>query len=354
MTMVLHGRRFLLAVIALVGLVAAPFAGSGQAAGSGPSYHLAKKLPIDGTATYYDYQFVDEAARRLYVSFGGDVVVFDVDRLTPVGRLSGGKKVHGIAAAAGRLYVTDGETDLVRVFDAKGQKPVGEVKAGKNPDAILYDPGSRKVFAFNNHGKSATVFDPNSLVVAATIDLGGAAEFARSDSKGAVWVNLEDKSEVVRIDTRTATVSARHPLAPCQEPTGMGFDAKHRRLFIGCNNQMMAVLDADSGHVVTTLPIGPGVDATDFDPATGNIFNSCGGGDGSLVVIHQDSADKYHVLDVIPTQKRAKTLVLDKPTHRVFVTAASFGTTPSPTAEQPRPRAPIVPGSFAVWVFEPK
>ena len=342
--------------VCLVSLVAVTVSVAGSTgarpAWAGGGYHLAQKVPVDGAASYYDYLFVDEPARRLYVSFGGEVVVFDADKLAPAGRLTGLKKVHGIATGEGRVFVTDGEADQVRVFGAKDGKPIGEVKAGKNPDAILFDPATKVVYAFNNHGASTTAFDATTLKVVATIELGGAPEFGRSDGKGMLWVNLEDKSEVVRIDTRKHMVSARFPLAPCEEPTGLAFDAKHRRLFVGCGNQKMAVLDADSGHVITTLPIGPGVDATDFDPATGDIFNSCGGGAGSLVVIHQDGPDAYQVTEVLATQKRAKTLAVDHKKHRVFLTGGTFGPAPAPTPSQPKPRAPLVPGSFTVFVFE--
>ena len=335
----------------LLALIVVALLGPSPSRAEAPAFHLTKKIPIPGQATYYDYLFVDEAARRLYVSFGGDVVILDIDSDKVAGRLTGLQKVHGIASGAGRLFVTDGTLDIVRAFDAKTLAPVGDVKAGANPDAILFDPASRQVFAFNNHGKSATVFDPATLKVNSTIDLGGAAEFGRSDGKGTVWVNLEDKSEIVRIDAQHREVMAHWPLAPCSEPTGLAFDAKHRRLFAGCNNNLMAVIDADSGKVITTLPIGPGVDATAFDPATGNIFNSCGGGDGSLVVVHQDGANQYRVIETHATQKRAKTLALDPRSHRVFLTAGVFGAAPAATAQDPKPRAPILPGTFSVLVW---
>ena len=343
---------FALRSLVMTSLACVIAAGAARAAPDAAGYHQVKKIPITGQATYYDYLFVDEAARRLYVSFGGDVVIFDIDKDQPAGRLTGLQKVHGIAAGAGRLFVTDGALDIVRVFDGKTLAKVGEVKAGANPDAVLFDPATKQVFAFNNHGKSATVFDPGTLAVKATIELGGAAEFGRSDGKGTVWVNLEDKSEVVRIDAKKLTATAHWPLAPCQEPTGLALDGKNRRLFAGCNNKLMAVMDADSGKVITTLPIGPGVDATAFDPATHDIFNSCGGDEGSLVVVHQDSADAYHVVETHPTQKRAKTLALDPRSHRVFLTAGTFAPTPPATAETPKPRAPIVPGSFALQIWQ--
>jgi YVTN family beta-propeller protein len=326
--------------------------GAHAATPPGGEYHLARKLPIEGAATYYDYVFLDAPSRRLYVTFGGDAVVFDADSGALLAKLAGHKKVHGVALAAGRLFVTDGEQNVVGAYDAKTGKPLGDVKAGENPDAIIFDPASKQIYAFNNHGGTATVIDPQTLKVAATIEIGGKLEFGRADGKGAIWVNAEDKSELIRLDSRKRTVTARWKLAPCEEPSGLAFDEKHRRLFVGCNNSLMAVVDADSGKVVTTVPIGPGVDATAFDPTTGDVFNSCGGGDGSLVVIHQDGADKYAVAQTIATTKRAKTLAVDPKTHRVFVTAGTFGSPPAATAENPKPRAAMVPGSFGVMVFE--
>jgi len=319
-----------------------------------PGYHLVKKVPLAGAGTYYDYLHVDEANRRLFVSHGDQVDVLDADAVKVVATLPGFKKVHGIAVAptAGRVFVTDGTLDVVKAFDAKTWKPAGDVAVGKNPDAILFDPASGLIFAFNNHGASASLIDPATLKVTATLELGGAPEFGRSDGKGTVWVNLEDKSEVVRIDARKRTVTAHWPLAPCTEPTGMAFDSKNRRLFVGCNNSLMAVVDADKGKVITTVPIGPGVDATAFDPATGNIFNSCGGGEGSLAVIHQDGPDKYTPVQSIATQPRAKTLALDPRTHRLFLSAATFGPAPAATPQNPKPRGTMVPGSFSVLVFE--
>jgi DNA-binding beta-propeller fold protein YncE len=342
------------AIVIAVAACAAGFAIRGQAAAPArPGYHLSKKIPLPGAASYWDYLFVDDAARRLYVSFGGDVVVVDADAGTVLSTLSGRKRVHGVAVApGGRLFVTDGEAGAVAVYDGKTGKSVGEVKAGENPDAILYDPASKQIFAFNHSGGTATIIDPATLKVTATLEIGGKLEFGRADGKGNVWVNAEDRSQTIWIDSHKRAVKARWALAPCQEPTGLAFDARNRRLFVGCNNEMMAVLDADSGKVITTLPIGPGVDATDFDPATGNIFNSCGGGEGSLVVLHQDGPDKYSPVENIATQRRARTLAVDHKTHRVFLSGASFAPPAAATAANPKPRPAMIPGSFGVLVFE--
>jgi YVTN family beta-propeller protein len=314
-------------------------------------YHVARKVPVAGPGTYYDFLTFDPASRRLYVSFGDQVAVLDGDKDAVIGSLPGAKKVHGMVAAGGRVFVTDGGSDSVRVYDAASLKPAGEVKAGKNPDAILHDPGSKQVFAFNHSAGTITVIDPASLAVKATIDVSGALEVGRADGKGTVWVNVEDKNEIVRIDARKNTVTAHWPLAPCETPTGLAFDPRTRRLFAGCESKLLAVVDADSGKVITTLPIGPGVDGVEFDPETKTIFASCGG-DGTLAVIKQDSADKYTPLASVPTQARAKTLALDPKRHRVFLSAATFNT-PAATPANPKPRGSIVPGTFQVLIVEP-
>jgi YVTN family beta-propeller protein len=316
-------------------------------------YHVAKKVTVPGAGTYYDYLSFDPGSRRLYVSFGDQVAVLDGDKDTVVGALPGAKKVHGMVVASDRVFVTDGGSDSVRVYDARTQKPLGEVKTGKNPDAITYDPASKQVFAFNHSAGSVTAIDPAALKVNATIEVPGALEMGRADGKGTVWVNVEDKNELVRIDSKKNAVTAHWPLAPCEEPSGLGFDGKTRRLFVGCGNKLLAVVNADTGKVVTTLPIGPGVDGTDFDPGTRTVFASCGGDGGTLAVIKQESADKYTVVTNVATQTRAKTMTVDPKTHRVFLTAASFTTPAAATPANPKPRGAMVPGSFSVLIVEP-
>jgi DNA-binding beta-propeller fold protein YncE len=319
---------------------------SGGVQAKDTGYHVTKKVPLAGPGTYYDYLAFDPASRRVYVSFGDQVAVLDGDKDTVIGALAGAKKVHGMAVAGDRVFVSDGASDSVRVYDGKTLKPAGEVKAGKNPDAIIYEPASKHVFAFNHSGGSVTVIDPTSLEVKATIEAPGALEMGRSDGKGTVWVNVEDKSEIVRIDTAKNTVTAHWPLKPCEAPTGLAFDPKTRRLFAGCE-KLLAVINADTGAVVATVPIGPGVDATDFDPGTRTVFASCGG-DGTLAVIKQESADKYKLVTNVPTQPRAKTMALDPKSHKVFLSAATVA---APTGGAKR--GAMVPGSFQVLVVEP-
>jgi DNA-binding beta-propeller fold protein YncE len=224
-----------------------------------------------------------------------------------------------------------------------------KVKVGDNPDAILYDPASRRVFTFNGRSHDSTAIDAVSGKVLGTIPLDGKPEFAASDAKGEIFVNIEDKSELTAIDPNKLEVKSTWPLAPCTEPSGLSIDRKNHRLFVGCNNKMMAVVDADSGKVIATPSIGEGVDATTFDPETELALASCGA-DGVLTIIHEESKDKFTVAENVPTQKGARTLALDSKTHNVFVVTAQFGPRPAPTADNPRPRPPIVPDSFVVLV----
>jgi YVTN family beta-propeller protein len=287
-------------------------------------YSVTKKIPIAGTGSW-DYLAVDEAARRLYVSHGTRVEVIDLDSLSVVGNISKTPGVHGIAIApeSGKGFVSDGQSNTVTVFDLKTMKTITEVPTGQKPDAIIYDPRTARVFAFNGDGNSATAIDASTNKVAGTVDLGGGPEFAAADGKGYVFNNLEDEGLVLKINSRDLKVEQRWPTAPCSSPSSMAMDQANRRLFVGCRSKVMAVLDADSGKVVTTLPIGDHVDATAFDPATKLIFNS--NGEGTITVIHQDSPDKYSVVETVKTLPRAKTMALDPQTHQLFLSTAENG-----------------------------
>ena len=304
-------------VVFLLGVIVHP-------AFSTDDYHLVKKIPISGTGSW-DYLTVDEGARRLYVSHGTQVEVLDVDSGAIVGQIPNTLGVHGIAIApdSGRGFTSNGQSSTVTIFDLKTLKPVGEVKTGKKPDAIIYDPATHRVFAFNGGGNSTTVIDAADGRVAGTIDRGGGPEFAAADSEGHVFNNLEDESLVVKIDSRKLTVEQRWKTAPCEAPSSMAIDRPNRRLFIGCRSHVMAVMNADTGQVITTLPIGDHVDATAFDPNTRLIFNS--NGEGTITVIHQDSPDKYSLVENVKTLPRAKTMALDPKTHQLFLSTAESG-----------------------------
>jgi DNA-binding beta-propeller fold protein YncE len=278
-------------------------------------------------------------------------MVIDADSGKPVGDIPDTLGVHGIALAPelGRGFVSNGREGTVTIFDIETLKLISKVKAGENPDAILYDPASKRVFAFNGKSQDATAIDAAKGTVLGTIKLGGKPEFAVSDGKGEIFVNIEDKSQLDAIDPNTLEVKSRWPLAPCQEPSGLSMDRKNRRLFVGCDNKMMAVVDADSGKVLATPAIGEGVDATAFDEGTGLAFASCG--EGVLTVVREDSPSKFSVAENVKTQEGARTLALDDKTHEVFLVTAKFGPPPAPTAEQPHPRHSILPDTFVVLVL---
>ena len=316
------------------------------AAGSS-GYHVAKKTVLGGDGGW-DYLTVDAKARRVYISRSTHVMVVDADTAAVVGDIPGTNGVHGIAIASDldKGFTSNGRDNNATIFDTKTLKVLGTAPTGKNPDAIIYDPASKRVFTLNGGSNDATAIDARTGTVAGTVALGGRPEFAQADEKGHVFVNIEDKSEIVQFDANKLTVENRWKLAPGDGPSGLAIDRKHRRLFSVCSNKLMVVVNADTGAVVTTLPIGQGTDAAGFDPETGFAFSS--NGEGTLTVVHEDSADKYSVVDTVPTQARARTMALDTKTHQVFSVTAEFGTPPAATAQQPRPRAPMVPGTFTL------
>jgi len=319
---------------------------------AGPSgYHVTKTIKLGGDGGW-DYLTVDAKARRIYISRGTHVMVVDADSGALVGDIPNTNGVHGIAIAQDldKGFISDGRDNNVTIFDVKTLKVLGTAPTGKNPDAIIYDPASKRVFAFNGSSKDATAIDAKTGTVAGTIALGGKPEFAVADEKGQVFVNIEDTSEIVQFDSNKLAIVNRWKIAPGEEPSGLAMDRKHRRLFSVCSNKLMVVVDADSGRVVTTLPIGPGTDAAGFDSETGFAFSS-NGGDGTVTVAHEDSPDKFAVVENVPTLRRARTMALDAKTHQIYTVTAEFGAAPAPTKEQPRPRPPMVPGSFTLLIL---
>ncbi len=287
-------------------------------------YSVVKKIPIPGQGSW-DYLTVDEAARRLYVSHGTQVEVLDIDSLTVVGNIPKTPGVHGIALAPelGRGFVSNGQASTITIFDLKTLKPIADVPTGQKPDAIIYDPATSRVFAFNGGSNSATAIDAATGKVAGTVNLEGGPEFAAADGNGFVYNNLEDESLLLRINSRELKVEQRWPTAPCGSPSSMAMDRPNRRLFLGCRSKVMAVVNADTGKVITTLPIGDHVDATAFDPETKLVFNS--NGEGTITVVHQDSPDKYSAVETVRTAPRAKTMALDPKTHRLFLSTVENG-----------------------------
>lgn len=320
-----------------IAMVGAAQSGSGK-------YHVVKTISVGGDEGW-DYVTVDNLARRVYVSHGSHVVVLDADNDSIVGDIPDTQGVHGIAIAtdAGRGFTSNGRANNVTIFDLASLKTIGTVQTGANPDAIVYDPATKRIFTMNGRGQDTTAINAADGTVAGTLALGGKPEFAVADGKGSIYVNIEDKSELVHFDSKTLKVLHRWPLAPCKEPSGLAADWNSRRLFAGCDNKLMAVIGADNGKVVATVPIGDGVDANAFDPDTKLAFASTG--DGNLTVVHEDGPDKYTVVANVPTKKSARTMGLDLKSHKIFLPSAEFD--PAPPGER---RGKIKAGSFAIVV----
>jgi DNA-binding beta-propeller fold protein YncE len=313
-------------------------------------YHVIKKYKLGGEGGW-DYLTLDPDSRHLFISRGTHVVVIDADSGKSVGDIPDTPGVHGIALAPefNRGFTSNGREGTVSIFDLKTLALISKVKdVGDNPDAILYDPATKCVFTFNGRSHDSTAIDAATGKIVGKIQLDGKPEFGVSTAAGEIFVNIEDKSELTAFDPQALKVKSTWVLAPCQEPSGLAMDIKNRRLFSGCDNKMMAVVNADSGKVITTLPIGDGVDANRFDPDKQLAFASCG--EGVLTVVKEESPDKYSVLQNVPTQPRARTMELDPKTHHIYLVTADFGPKPAPTADQPNPRPPILPDSFVVLV----
>jgi len=326
--------------LACLGLIA--LAGTTPAQQGASGYHLAKTVKLDGPGGW-DYLGIDPESRRLFISHDTHVVVLDADTGDVAGDIANTPGVHGVAIAAefGRGFTSNGKANNVTVFDLKTLQTIDQAPTGKDPDAIVYDPASHRVFALNADG-SATAIDATTGKVAGTVKLPGRPEFAAADGYGEVFVNIESRSELVEIDSRMLKVTNRWPLAPCKSPSGMAMDTEHSRLFIGCDNKMMAVLDAKSGKVVTTVPIGDGVDANRFDPGPGLAFSS-NGDSGTLTIVHEDTPDKYTVVENVKTGEGARTMEVDPKTHNVYLMTAKF----VPAKPYPKP----VPGTLRLLIF---
>jgi DNA-binding beta-propeller fold protein YncE len=312
-------------------------------------YHLLTRRTLGGEG-FWDYLAIDGAARRLYISRWSHVMVVDADTYRVVGDIPGIQGVHGIAIASeyGRGFITEDEANQVTIFDLKTLKKIGTTKTGQGPDAIIYDAASKRVFTFNGGSGNATAIDARTGVVAGNIDLGGDPEFAAADGQGHIYDNLEDKSEVLQIDSKTLKILNRWPLAPGESPSGMAIDRAHRRLFIGCHNKMMVVMDADTGKVVETTAIGEGVDANRFDPGTQLAFSS--NGDGTLTIVREDTPGTYTVVSNVRTRRGARTMELDGKTHRVYLVTAELG----PQPQTPHTPPPMTPGTFTLLVYGQK
>src|SRR5262245_32160670 len=318
-------------------------------AGAEQPYRVVKSVKLGGEGGW-DYVTVDAVARRLYIPRGTRVMVLDADSVAVVGEIKDTPGVHGVAIAPdfGRGFTSNGRAGTATIFDLKTLEVLGQPKTGDNPDAIFYEPVSRRVFTFNGRSGDATAIDAKSGTVAGTVPLGGKPEAAASDGTGRVFVNIEDKAELVGFDAGDLKVKSRWPLTGCEEPTGLAFDRETKRLFSVCHNKAMLVVDSGSGRIVATLPIGANVDGAAFDPATQTVFSS--NGDGTLTIVKERSADSFEVVQTLETRRGARTLALDPKTHDIILVTAEFAAAPAPTPEQPRPRPSLVPDSFMVLV----
>ena len=297
----------------------------------------------------WDYLNLDPDSGRLFITRGSHVMVVDPATGKQLGDIAGLQGIHGTAFVGGRAYVSEGGANRIAVVDGKSLSKIAEIPVGMRPDGILYDAFSKRLFTFNAASKDATAVDPASGKVVGTVALGGKPEAAAGDGAGTIFVNIEDKSELVTFDAKTLAVKQHYPLAPCEEPSGMAADLAHGRIFSGCDNKMIAVTDMKTGKAVAQIPIGEGVDANRFDSTTGLVFSS-NGESGTLTIAHEDGPDKFTVLQNLKTAEGARTMELDEKSHRVYVVTADRkpGT---PTADRPKPRPVPVPGTFRLLVI---
>ena len=327
--------------------IAVLFSSGNLSAQSG--YKVVNQIHLEGDGGW-DYLSVDEAAGRLYVSHGSMALVADLKTGKQIGKIQDTNGIHGIALAPSlnKGFTSNGRDNSVTVFDLKTLEVIGKIQvSGKNPDAILYDAFSGKLFTFNGGSSNASVIDPAQNKEIGTIQLDGKPEFPQSDSKGTIFVNIEDKSEISVINSKTLKVEKSWSIAPGEEPSGLALDKETNRLFSVCGNKLMVVSDAEAGKVITTLPIGGGCDGVAFDPTTKRAFSS-NGGDGTITVVQEDNKDIFKVVETITSQRGARTITIDKTSHHLYLSTAEFG---EPKAGERRP--PMKPGTFVVLDVAP-
>jgi len=328
-------------------LCATALLGTAASRTSAQAYHVTHTYTLGGDGAW-DYVALDTVGHRLFIARQTRVTVVDPESGKVLAEIPGLNRAHGVAFAyeAGHGFATSGEDSSVIMFDLKTLQVLGRATAALDADAILYDPATRRVFTFNGDAHSASAIDVASGQRIGSVDLGAGPEFGVSAGDGKLFVNLEDKGAVAEIDAAALKVTRTWSIAPCESPTGLAIDRVHHRLFSGCRNKVMAISDATAGKLITTEPIGQGVDACRFDPGTQLAFAS--NGDGTLTVIHEDAPDKFTVRETVTTKRGARTMELEERTHRLFTVTADFGPTPEATPEHPRPRPPILPGTFAL------
>jgi len=328
-----------------VGSIAAP-------EGSGSGYHLLKKVVLGGMGGW-DYLSADPVSHRVFISRGNHVMVVDSTG-NVVGDIPNLMGTHGAAIVNefNHGFTSNGGSNSATMFDLKTLATIKDIKLpdAMGPDGFVYDPASKRVFTFNGRSNNATAVDAKSgEAVAGSVPLGGKPEAAQADGAGHIFVNIEDKDQVLEFDSKTLMVMNVYPLAPCTQPSGMASDVAHKRLFIGCHNNIMAIMDFTNGSIVATEPIGMGIDADGFDPGTGFAFASCG--DGTITVVHEDTPNKFTVVDTIKTEAGARTMAYDIANHNIYTVTAQLVPAVAPTPENPRPRPTPVPDSFTLLIY---
>ena len=339
-------RSKAIGVLAVISLAGSACAASTNEAG----YRLVKKVTL-GEEGGWDYFEVDPATSHVFIPRGEHVLVVDAEG-NRIADIPGVHGAHAIAFAPKLKQAFLSTENSVTVLDTAKLHVIREIKlpAGRDPDAVVYDPATNRVFTFNGEGgNDTTAIDAGTGKIAGSLPLGGKPEFAQADGVGHIYVNVEDKSQLVEFNSKTLKTLHTWPLTPCKEPSGLAIDIAHDRLFAGCHNQMMAVVDYKNGKVVATIPIGKGVDANRFDPATGLAFASCG--DGTITVAHEDTPDKYSVVQTIATQRGARTMTIDSSNHNVYTVTAEFGPPPKATPERPHPWPTIIAKTFTLMIY---
>ena len=338
------------AIFIMTGIFLSLLGINGQNSSNG--YKIVQQIHLEGDG-FWDYLNANDETGMLYVSHGNMVNVADMKTGKSVATITDVKGVHGIAIAAefSKGFISNGADNNVTVFNIKDFSIIEKVAiTGTNPDAILYEPFTKTIITWNGRSSNATVIDAKTDKVIQTIILPGKPEAAVSDGKGKVFVNIEDKSEVCMINVKTWKVEQTWSISPGEGPSGLALDNKNHRLF-SATDKLMVILDAETGKVITTLPTGGRVDGAGFDPGLQRAYSSCG--EGELTVIQEENANTFKVLANVPIQSGARTISVSAATHRIYLPTAEFGPTPEKTADNPRPRAAMKPGTFTVIVVEP-
>jgi YVTN family beta-propeller protein len=321
-------------------------------AANGQNYTVTNRIPFAGDQTYWDYLLSDSSSHHLYVTRGNEVLILDLDTGKEVASIANLKRVHGIALAheLNKGFISDGGDNAVVVFDLKSNSVIENIKVGEAPDAVLYEPTKQRVYAFNAHSHSASVIDAKTDRIVATVPLSGIPEFAATDGKGSVFVNIEDKSSLVRLDSEGTKVQSEWSLAPCNGPSGLAMDSQGRRLFSVCDNKFMIVTDADTGKQIAQVPVGYEPDAAIYDVESKLVFASnC---DGTLTVVKQETPDKYTVVQNVQTEKEARTMALDPFSHKLYLPYEEVK--PGQKPPDPGNLPEFTPGTFRLMIVSPQ